>query len=75
MTSLTQATEGRQYTVTSLSGESRFISRITSVGITVGGGLTVVRNSKRMPVLIYARDTMLAINKKEALNIQVEEID
>ncbi|MDK2813424.1 MAG: ferrous iron transport protein [Clostridiales bacterium] len=72
MPNLAVAVEGRQYTVKGLSGDSRFLSRITSVGLTVGGVLRVVRNAKRMPVLVYARDTMLAIDKKEAANIQVE---
>lgn len=72
MSNLAVAVEGRQYTVKGLSGDSRFLSRITSVGLTVGGVLRVVRNAKRMPVLVYARDTMLAIDKKEAANIQVE---
>lgn len=72
MPNLAVAVEGRQYMVKGLSGDSRFLSRITSVGLTVGGVLRVVRNAKRMPVLVYARDTMLAIDKKEAANIQVE---
>ncbi|HWQ76145.1 MAG TPA: ferrous iron transport protein A [Syntrophomonas sp.] len=72
MPNLAVAAAGRQYTVKGLSGDSRFLSRITSVGLTVGGVLRVVRNAKRMPVLVYARDTMLAIDKKEAANIQVE---
>lgn len=72
MPNLAVAVEGRQYIVKGLSGDNRFLSRITSVGLTVGGVLRVVRNAKRMPVLVYARDTMLAIDKKEAANIQVE---
>lgn len=72
MPNLAVAVEGRQYIVKGLSGDNRFLSRITSVGLTVGGVLRVVRNAKRMPVLVYERDTMLAIDKKEAANIQVE---
>lgn len=72
MPNLSGAAEERQYTIKGLNGDNHFLSRITSVGLTVGGVLGVVRNSKRMPVLVYARDTMLAIDKKEAANIQVE---
>lgn len=72
MPNLAVAVEGRQYIVKGLSGDNRFLSRITSVGLTVGGVLRVVRNAKRMPILVYTRDTMLAIDKKEAANIQVE---
>ncbi|MGP1442378.1 MAG: FeoA family protein [Anaerovoracaceae bacterium] len=72
MLTLTQAEEGREYTVKDVKGDARFISRITSIGLTTGAMLKIVRNVKRLPLLIYSRDTMLAINKQEADNIHVE---
>lgn len=72
MLTLAKAEEGRGYIVKDINGDARFISRITSVGITTGAILKVVRNVKSLPLLIYSRDTMLAINKKEANNIHVE---
>ena len=72
MLTLTQAEEGREYTVKDIKGDARFISRITSIGLTTGAMLKVLRNVKRLPLLIYSRDTMLAINKREAENIHVE---
>lgn len=72
MAILSQAAEGRCYTVKNLHGNTRFISRITSVGITLGAELRVVRNAKRVPLLVYTRDSMLAIDKKEAEGIHVE---
>lgn len=72
MLTLTQVEEGREYTVKDVKGDARFISRITSIGLTTGAMLKVVRNVKRLPLLIYSRDTMLAINKREANNIYVE---
>lgn len=72
MLTLTQAEEGREYTVKDVKGDARFISRITSIGLTTGAMLKVVRNVKRLPLLIYSRDTMLAINKREANNIYLE---
>ena len=72
MLTLTQAEEGREYIVKDVKGDARFISRITSFGLTTGAMLKVVRNVKRLPLLIYSRDTMLAINKREANNIHVE---
>ena len=56
-------------------GDARFIIRITSIGLTTGAMLKVLRNVKRLPLLIYSRDTMLAINKREADNIHVEVSD
>ncbi len=72
MQNLSHAVEGQYYTVKGLHGDTRFISRITSVGITIGAAVKVIRNAKRMPILIYARDTMLAVDKKEAVQIEVE---
>ncbi len=72
MQSLSQAVEGQHYTVKGLHGNTRFISRITSVGLTIGATVKVIRNAKRMPILIYTRDTMLAVDKKEAEQIKVE---
>lgn len=72
MLTLTQAEEGREYTVKDVKGDARFISQITSIGLTTGAMLKVVRNVKRLPLLIYSRDTMLAINKREANSIYVE---
>ena len=72
MLTLTQAEEGHHYTIKGIDGNTRFISRITSVGLTSGGKLKVIRNNKRLPLLIYSRDTMLAVNLNEAANIYVE---
>lgn len=72
MMTLAQTSENLVYTVKKVDGDTRFISRITSVGITNGGTVKVIRNAPKMPLLVYSRDTMLAINKKEAENIQVE---
>jgi ferrous iron transport protein A len=72
MMTLAQTSENLVYTVKKVDGDTRFISRITSVGITNGGTVKVIRNTPKMPLLVYSRDTMLAINKKEAGNIQVE---
>ena len=72
MLTLTQAEEGQHYTIKEINGNTRFISRITSVGLTSGGTLEVIRNNKSLPLLIYSRDTMLAVNFNEAANIYVE---
>jgi len=69
---LAQTSENLIYTVKKIDGDIRFISRITSVGITNGGIVKVIRNAAKMPLLVYSRDTMLAINRVEAENIQVE---
>ncbi len=60
--------------VAEIIGDIHFQSRITSIGVTVGSEIEVIQNYKKQPVLIYCRDTMIAVNKKEAGNIIVEVI-
>ena len=60
--------------VKNLSGDQRFISRITSIGLTPGCNLRVIRNDKNRPMLVYSRDTMIALNRKECMGIEVAEV-
>lgn len=71
LTNLKDETKGK---VAEIIGDIHFQSRITSIGVTVGSEIEVIQNYKKQPVLIYCRDTMIAVNKKEARNIIVEVI-
>ena len=59
--------------VTRVNGDNRFVSRITSIGLTPGCRVTVIKNEKRRPLLVYSRDTMIALNRNECVDIEVEE--
>ncbi len=59
--------------IASISGDERFVSRITSIGLTPGCQLTVIKNEKKLPLLVYSRDTMIALNRNECSGIYVEE--
>ena len=48
------------------------MSRITSIGLTPGSTVTVVKNEKNRPLLVYSRDTMIALNRSECEMIEVE---
>ena len=65
--------ENSKAVVTALNGDSRFIGRITSIGLTPGCKLTVLKNDKNRPILVYSRDTMIALNRKECEGIEVTE--
>lgn len=67
--------ENKSAVVASLNGDSRFIGRITSIGLTPGCKLTVVKNDKNRPILVYSRDTMIALNRKECEGIEVTEVN
>ena len=58
--------------IRSLGTDRRFVGRITSIGMSEGALFQVVRNDKKMPVLIYVRETLLALNKKDCERIEVE---
>ncbi|MCR5687961.1 MAG: ferrous iron transport protein A [Lachnospiraceae bacterium] len=58
--------------ITSLRGDRRFMSRITSIGLTPGCTVTVIKNEKNRPLLVYSRDTMIALNRSECEMIEVK---
>lgn len=52
--------------------DSYFESRARAMGLVKGSILHVVRNQKKMPVLIYTRDTLIAVHREEAKKMEVE---
>ena len=59
--------------VSRIAGDAHLISRLTSIGITENVPFQTVRNNKRMPVLIYLRETLIALNRDDAKKIEVEQ--
>ncbi len=72
--SLREIKADKEAIVSEIKGDQRFISRITSIGITPGCKLLVMRNDKNRPMLVYSRDTMIALNRKECTGIEVKEV-
>ena len=60
--------------IASLGDDRHFLNRITAIGLTEGTVFQIVRNDKKMPVLIYARETLLALNRPDAERIEIEVI-
>ena len=60
--------------IAAINGDSRFVSRITSIGLTPGCKVTVVKNDKHRPLLVYSRDTMIALNRNECDSIEINEV-
>ena len=71
---LSELNRNTEAVVKNLTGDQRFISRITSIGLTPGCSVKVIRNDKNRPMLVYSRDTMIALNKKECMGIEVAEV-
>ncbi len=66
--------ENTESVVSGISGDVRFISRITSIGLTPGCRVQIIKNDRNRPVLLYSRDTMIAVNRKECAGITVSEV-
>ena len=72
MKKLSELSSGSKGMIAAISGDAHFQSRVTSIGLTVGCQIEVIQNPKKQPTLVYARDTMVAINKAESEKIMVE---
>ncbi len=73
MKTLAQMKQGEAGVVESVGGDARYMSRITSIGITPGCTVKIIKNDRNRPVIVYTRDTMIALNEKECSNIEVKE--
>ncbi|MBQ7371373.1 MAG: ferrous iron transport protein A [Blautia sp.] len=71
---LSELKENREAVVCGIEGDTRFVSRITSIGLTPGCHVQIMKNDKSRPVLLYSRDTMIALNRKECGGIEVKEV-
>ncbi|SFJ03000.1 ferrous iron transport protein A [Treponema bryantii] len=73
MKKLNELKKEQSAVVASINGDTRFVSRITSIGITPGCKIAIIKNEKHRPLLVYSRDTMIALNRSECENIFVQE--
>ena len=72
MIPLTKLETGGKARIAELSGERRYLSRITSIGLNVGCEIEMMQNVKFCPLFVYGRDTMIALNRAESDHILVE---
>ena len=70
---LHDAKPGYTGTITAIDGDTRFLSRITSIGLTEGCRIEVMQNAKKQPVLLLGRDSLIAVNRKDSSRIEVNE--
>lgn len=69
---LYEAKPGYSGEITSIDGDTRFLSRITSIGLTEGCKIEIMQNEKKQPVLLLSRDSMIAVNRKDCERIEVK---
>ena len=68
---LDQTTPGRKYSVLEIKDEARLTNRLSSMGVMCGSQIEICQNQKKQPVLIFARDTLVAIGREESKKITV----
>jgi ferrous iron transport protein A len=73
--SLNELKANSEGVVASIDGDARYLSRITSIGITPGCHIKVLKNDRNRPMLVFMRYTMVALNKEESRNIKIETRD
>jgi ferrous iron transport protein A len=72
--SLNNSRNGERVRIVAIEGDTRFLSRITAIGLTIGCEVEMIENGKGRPLLLYGRDTMVAVNRKDSARVMVEEI-
>jgi len=70
--SLDKVNAGQKVVVAEIKGDTRFQNRITSIGLTLGCEIEMLYNEKKLPLLFYGRDTVVALNRKEGKDVFVE---
>ncbi len=71
---LTDMKPDQQGVIRKIGGDPHFLSRITAIGVTEGTEFRTVRNDRKMPVLVYLRETLIAVNRADAERIEVETV-
>lgn len=71
MEKITDLKNGAKGTIVDLKGEERFLNRIIAMGLTIGCQIEVIQNHGKLPVLIYARDTLISLARNEAEKIMI----
>jgi len=69
---LYEAKPGYAGEITAISGDTRFLSRITSMGLTIGCPIEIMQNEKNQPVLLLGRDSLIAVNRNDCERIEVK---
>lgn len=68
---LSDATTGSRYCILEIKEESRLVNRLSSMGLLCGSMIEICQNHKKQPVLLFARDTLIAIGREESKKIMV----
>lgn len=74
MESLERLPKGKKASIRSIQGSTHFQSRAVSVGLIPGNTVEILLNQTKRPLLLYCRNTVLALDREDCKQIQVEVI-
>ena len=66
---LAEALPEKSYIVREIKDEVRLVNRLSSMGIMCGSRIKVCMNNRKQPVLVFVRDTLVAIGKSESKKV------
>ena len=68
---LSETKPGNTYVIREIRDEARLVNRLSSMGLLCGSPVEICQNQKKQPVLLFARDTLIAIGRGESEKIMV----
>lgn len=68
---LSESIPGKSYFVREIKDEARLTHRLSSMGILAGTKIEICQNNKKQPVLLFARDTLVAVGREECAKIKI----
>ena len=71
---LNQLSKGSKGIVHHLSGGRRISDRLLVLGFTKGAEVSIIQNPGFGPVIVYVRDTRIALGRGEASKVMVEKL-
>ena len=68
---LSETKADSQGTIVKIGGDPHFLNRIVAIGITKGMHFKTVRDDRKMPLLVFCHETLIALNRVDAERIEV----
>lgn len=72
---LSEALPEKCYIIREIKDETRLVNRLSSMGIMCGSRIKICMNNRKQPVLVFVRDTLVAIGRSESKKVTVGGIE
>ena len=56
MKNLTELSQGQKAKIVAINGDKRYLTRVTSIGLSIGCEVEMLQNVKPSPILVYGRE-------------------